>query len=330
MPSWAEILAEINETAVERGLLGPDFDGVRQKYLAELHALTGRAVISYASGWLNGKGGFQETAVTGEDVHGFMQVCHGVEERELDLIIHSPGGDPQAAEQIVEYLRTQFDSIRCFVPLQAKSAATMIALGCDEIFMGHHSELGPIDPQIQMSSADGVRSGPAHGILRDFQRAQRETAQNVNLLPAWTPILRSYVGGMIEYCTQAVNLSMDLVEGWLNRYMLTHPDYAFADDAARAARAREIAEYFGSNESYDRFRAHGRPIRMPELRDTLNLRVTPLGDDDVLQDAVLSIFHATAITFNGPATKIIENHLGSKWAKVQQAIMLQIPQPQPG
>lgn len=143
MPSWAEILAEINETAAERGPLGPDFDGVRQKYLAELHALTGRAVISYASGWLNGKGGFQETAVTGEDVHGFMQVCHGVEERELDLIIHSPGGDPQAAEQIVEYLRTQFDSIRCFVPLQAKSAATMIALGCDEIFMGHHSELGP-------------------------------------------------------------------------------------------------------------------------------------------------------------------------------------------
>jgi hypothetical protein len=328
MPSWAEILAEINATAVERGPLGPDFDGVRQKYLDALHTHTGRAVISYASGWLNGKGGFQETAVTGEDVHGFMQVCHGVEERELDLIIHSPGGDPQAAEQIVEYLRTQFDSIRCFVPLQAKSAATMIALACDEIYMGHHSELGPIDPQIQLPTADGIRSGPAHGILRDFRRAQAETRQDVTLLPAWTPILRSYVGGLIEFCTQQISLSIDLVEGWLNRYMLTHPDLGFADDAdARAARAHEIAEYFGSNEAYDRFRAHGRPIRLPELKDDLGLRVIPLGDDDELQDAVLSVFHATAITFNGPATKIIENHLGSKWAKVQQAVILQMPQP---
>jgi hypothetical protein len=54
-----------------------------------------------------------------------------------------------------------------------------------------------------------------------------------------------------------------------------------------------------------------------------------MGDDDVLQDAVLSVFHATAITFNGPATKIIENHLGSKWAKVQQTLVLQAPV-QPG
>jgi hypothetical protein len=329
MPSWSEILEEINETAMERGPLGPDFDGVRSKYLRALHEHTGRAVISYASGWLNGKSGFQETAVTGEDVHGFMQVCHGVEERELDLILHSPGGDPQAAEQIVEYLRTQFDSIRCFVPLQAKSAASMIALACDEIHLGHHSELGPVDPQIQLPTADGIRSGPAHGILRDFRRAQAETRQDVNLLPAWTPILRSYVGGLIEFCIQQIALSIDLVEGWLNRYMLAHDDMGLADPDARAARAHEIAEHFGSDKAYDRFRTHGRPIRLPELRDELHLRVHALGDDDALQDAVLSVFHATAITFNGPATKLIENHLGSKWAKVQQAVILQIPQPQP-
>lgn len=321
MPSWGEILAEVQASATDRGEAGPDLDGIRHKYLAQLHALTGNAVIAYSSGWLQGKGGLISTGVTGEDVHGFMQVCHDVEERSLDLILHSPGGQPEAAEQIVEYLRTQFDYIRCFVPMQAKSAATMIALGCDEIVMGHHSELGPIDPQIAISTPEGVRQGAAHAIIRDFERARAETAESVSALPAWTPILRSYVGGLLETCRQATQLSMDLVEGWLQRWMLTHEDLGL-DEAQRIEMARHVAEYFGSEASYERFRTHGRPIRLTHLEE-LGLRTRQLGDDDELQDAVLSVFHATAITFNGPATKIVENHLRSMWVKIQ-AMQIQV------
>lgn len=327
MPSWREILAEVHESAAERRELGPDLDGIRNRYLTRLSELTGRPVISYASGWLQGKSGV-EISVTGEDVHGFMQVCHELEGRDVDLILHSPGGQAEAAEQIVEYLRTQFDSIRCFVPMQAKSAATMIALACDELYLGHHSELGPIDPQLALATPEGVRQGSAHAILRDFRRAQSETTQNIASLPVWTPILRSYVGGLIETCTQAVQLSLDLVTNWLERYMLRHPDVGLAGAEDRANKAREIANYFGSEESYDRFRTHGRPIRLPELQE-LGLRARHLGDDDDLQDAVLSVFHATAITFNGPAVKIVENHQGSIWAKLQQQIVLQAPVIQP-
>ncbi|HEX5449168.1 MAG TPA: hypothetical protein VFW85_03840 [Gaiellaceae bacterium] len=325
MPSWSQILEEAQLSAAERGDQGPDLDGIRRKYLLQLHERTGRAAILYASGWLAGKVGFQQTAVVGEDVHGFMQVCHGVEERELDLILHSPGGQPEAAEQIVEYLRTQFDHIRCFVPMQAKSAATMIALACDEIVMGHHSELGPIDPQLGLATPEGVRQGPAHAILRDFRRAQAETTQNVGALPAWTPILRSYVGGLIDSCYQAIQLSMELVQGWLERYMLQHDDLGL-DDAGRADAAKRMAEYFGSEDAYDRLHSHGRPIRLPELQE-IGLRVRHLGDDDALQDAVLSVYHATAISFGGAATKIVENHLGSTWAKLQAPIILQQPMP---
>jgi hypothetical protein len=44
------------------------------------------------------------------------------------------------------------------VPRKAKSAATLIALGGDEIHMGMMSELGPIDPQIGGFPALGVQS----------------------------------------------------------------------------------------------------------------------------------------------------------------------------
>jgi hypothetical protein len=254
-----------------------------------------------------------------------MEVCYKVEDRELDLILHSPGGSPQAAEQILEYLRTQFDYIRAIVPLQAKSAATMIALGCDEILMGTHSELGPIDPQILIPVPEGRRFAPAHAILRDFERAKAECKEDVGSLPAWTPILRSYAGGLIEFCHQQVKLSMEIVEKWLAKHMLKHEDMAIPLEQ-REAKAREIAQWFGSEDSYDRFRTHGRPIRYEELR-SIGLRVRRLEDDDALQDAVLSVYHANSISFQGPVVKIIENHLGQRKVNIEQSVNLQLAPP---
>jgi ClpP class serine protease len=206
VPTWGQILKEVSESARARAPQGPDLDGIRLKYIQQLHKASGRAVISYASGWLNKHDGRTSYSVEGQDVHGLMEVCYGVQERELDLILHSPGGSAQAAEQMIEYLRTRFDYIRAIVPLQAKSAATMIALGCDEVVMGDHSELGPIDPQILVPVPEGTRYAPAHAILRDFGRAKIECQENVSSLAAWTPILRSYAGGLIEFCHQQVRL----------------------------------------------------------------------------------------------------------------------------
>jgi hypothetical protein len=121
---------------------------------------------------------------------------------------------------------------------------------------------------------------------------------------------------------------MALVEGWLERYMLRHPDMHLDDPEERRAAARRISQHFGSEDSYDRFRTHERPIRLPELEE-VGLRVRRLGsDDEELQDAVLSIYHATDLTFNGAATKIVENHLGNRKVRMQQQIVVQ-PHPPP-
>lgn len=205
MPNWGQILAEVNESRRARQTGGPDLDGIRSKYIGLLKATSGRAVISYMSGWLEGNRQSVAYSVQGADVHGLMEVCYKVSERQLDLILHSPGGSLQAAEQMLEYLRTRFNYIRAIVPLQAKSAAT-IALGCDEILMGGHSELGPIDPQIVIPLSGGERFAPAHAILRDFERAKKECTEDINNLAAWNPILHSYSGGLIEFCHQQVNL----------------------------------------------------------------------------------------------------------------------------
>ena len=321
MPTWGETLKEVQESARVRGLQGPDLDGIRLKYIRALRAHSGRAVISYATAWLNKHDNNVAYSLESQDIHGLMEVCHGIEERELDLILHSPGGSAQAAEQAIEYLRTRFDYIRAIIPLQAKSAATMMALGCDEIVMGDHSELGPIDPQILIPVPEGTRYAPAHAILRDFARAKEECKQDISSLAAWTPILKSYAGGLIEFCHQQVKLSIEVVTKWLARYMLCHDDMEIPE-GERAAKADSIATWFGSEEAYDRFRTHGRPIRFGDLK-SIGMRVRRLENDPILQDAALSILHATQITFNGPSAKVIENHLGNRFVLLTQTIAMQ-------
>lgn len=44
MPTWGEILREIQSSAQGRGG-NPDLDGIRRKYLGQWYTLTGRPVI---------------------------------------------------------------------------------------------------------------------------------------------------------------------------------------------------------------------------------------------------------------------------------------------
>ncbi len=76
--------------------------------------------------------------------------------RTLNLILQSPGGDGTVVEKFVNLCRSQCKTFRVIIPNEAKSAATMIALGADEIIMGPPSEMGPIDAQVAVV-ANGIR-----------------------------------------------------------------------------------------------------------------------------------------------------------------------------
>jgi hypothetical protein len=66
----------------------------------------------------------------------------------IDLLVHSGGGDVNVAYQMVEVLRLHSNALRAVVPLYAKSAATLLCLGADEIVMDELAQLGPLDTQI--------------------------------------------------------------------------------------------------------------------------------------------------------------------------------------
>ena len=71
------------------------------------------------------------------------------EQNKLDLYLLSLGGFANPAYKIARLFQSyRKEKFSVLVPYYAKSAATILCLGADEIVMGLASELGPIDPQL--------------------------------------------------------------------------------------------------------------------------------------------------------------------------------------
>src|SRR5262249_4484128 len=74
----------------------------------------------------------------------------------IDFFIASFGGDPMVAWRIMSLIRQrELKRVSVLVPQSAYSAATLLALGADEIVMHPNSHLGPIDMQITTSGEGG-------------------------------------------------------------------------------------------------------------------------------------------------------------------------------
>lgn len=80
-------------------------------------------------------------------------------EKDILLVVHSLGGSIEAGYFIGKTgKRLAHSKFVVAVPRKAKSAATLLSLGADEIHMGLLSELGPIDPQIGGFPAQGLKN----------------------------------------------------------------------------------------------------------------------------------------------------------------------------
>lgn len=306
MATRDEILKKLNEYKAT----GQDI--IRRKYLEELSNYTGNDTIIYAAALPCHIPGVSPNALSIgiDDIQGFMSSLNGLHGDKLDLIIHSPGGSLEATEQIVQYLRAKYKYIRAIIPQNAMSAASMLACACDEIIMGKQSAIGPIDPQMTLTRPNGVSySLPAHSILADFDRAKEEISKDRNAASVWIPKLMEIPNGFLDLCNKTIILSKSKVAEWLNSYMFDGED----------KKGEAIANWLGD---FNEHKTHGRPINY-QLAKEKGLKVTSLEDDQTLQEKVLSVFHATLLTFEVvPCVKLIENQIGKgSYIMIQQQII---------
>ncbi len=279
-------------------------DSVRKKYIAELAKYTGRDTIVYCTAYSTGKMSAIPAAavsIMNEDIHGFMSALNGLKNKNLDIIIHSPGGSAEVTEQIVNYLRAKYEHIRAIIPQNAMSAATMLACACDEIIMGKHSAIGPIDPQITFPTPTGVFTAPAQSLINEFEQAKTEIIANPNVAPIWISKLKNLPHGILDICKNTSELSIQKVELWLSSYM-------FKNDVDKNKKAKEIAEWLGVASNH---KTHGRPIPINIAIDK-GLKIIELESDQELQEKVLSVFHSSIVTIEVTnCVKFIENQNGN-------------------
>ena len=301
MASWEEILGETQAA-------GSTHDVIRRRYLRRLGRLTKRNVIAYYSGWLQKQDLLKDHAdmlsIGDGDKNGFMSVIHKMDRTKgLDLVLHTPGGDMAATESIVDYLRAMFKGdVRAVIPQLAMSGGTIMALACKQIVMGHHSSIGPIDPQYGTLSVAGF--------LQEFKQIRDEIKADPNAALLWQPILSQVQPGFITECENAIKWSHAMAARFLKENM-------FKDDPNIDAVVAEIIKRLVEPENTI---THGRHIAVDEAREIFGDKIVALEVDEKMQDAVLSVHHAMMITLQATAAaKIIENHMGR--AFVMQAQM---------
>ncbi len=258
-PVWSRVFDEIMQKGLHDQQHPPSFgqptqvDIYRRSKIKVVQDLTARPLIVYATACTVPKQLHPAMLmIEPGDMTGFQAVVQHLKGKKLDVLVHSPGGYPDATEAVVKMLRRQFDDIRFIVPAFAKSAATMLVMSGNEILMAPDAELGPIDPQ--MRTANGTTS-PAIAILEQFRKAQTEIAADQTKLAGWMPILSQMGPSLIIDCDHAIQLSGELVETWTR-------DYMFVGDPDAGAKAKKIAEYLGDHK---KFKSHGRAIKIPEL-----------------------------------------------------------------
>lgn len=121
----------------------------------EIEAARNRPLISYITSgrpYADGSVGSDAIGELSRQLAALPKDCN-----ELDLLIISNGGDPTVAWRIVSNIRERVNFLGVLVPQTAFSAATMIALGANEIVMHPYGNLGPIDSQISTARGRGGR-----------------------------------------------------------------------------------------------------------------------------------------------------------------------------
>jgi hypothetical protein len=200
----------------------------------------------------------------GDAVREFIdQMDTLTDSKQVDILVHSTGGDPLAAWKLMSMLRERFQKISILVPFMAFSAATLFALGADEIVMHPHASLGPIDPQITVTLPDGKNRRFSYedvGAFLRFLSSEVKITEQIhtsNVIEKLFSVVDPVVVGSAK---RASELSSSVGERLLTMHMKGAKD---------KARAKQIAENLNKS-----FFAHGDAVSRSRARQ-LNLKVAP-------------------------------------------------------
>jgi len=134
-----------------------DIEDTKPNIIGHLRSLVDRSPLkdAYALLFLYDDAG-QINRYTANQIYSALSEKKDNSKKDVLLILYSMGGLVEPAYLISKCCKEYANRFVVAIPRQAKSAATLLAMGADEIHMGLMSELGPIDPQVGRYPALGL------------------------------------------------------------------------------------------------------------------------------------------------------------------------------
>ncbi|MGI6119796.1 MAG: SDH family Clp fold serine proteinase [Desulfosporosinus sp.] len=194
--------------------------------------------------------------------------------KKIDLFLHSYGGVVDTPYKVIMLIREFCEEFAVIVPYVAKSAASMLVLGADEVVMGPMSELGPIDPLVKHPVYKDIFV-PVQAVWHCLDYLQRSIINSSDPEVTSfivTPLLDKLDPWLIGDYEKTIKASQQYAEMLLSNYMLKN----------NPGRVRNIT--YALTEGYF---SHGYSIGMREAKN-LGLIVTEAYEE--LWDVIWNLY----------------------------------------
>jgi hypothetical protein len=198
--------------------------------------------------------------------------------------------------------------LRVIVPNIAKSAATLFALGADEILMGYLSELGPIDPQVPIVISGTTQFISALAFVESRDNLMKSIKEAIAKNEPIAGFQQQLAGLNIPFTREMENqigFAQKTAASLLERYMLVPK---FPNARNRSRKANQIAKKLLSKQL---FPVHGHVISAQTAKKELELEVEILLQNDPLWELIWNYYVRAEIQMNlgltiGPQVPIIK------------------------
>ena len=239
----------------------------RRALISEISGLRDSVVVSYLTS-IRQNGGAQ---ISEDAVRAFFEHLLLLQSRpipRLDIFLCSNGGNGVVPWRLISLFREFADHIGVLIPFRAYSAATMLALGADEIVMHPFAEMGPIDPTVS----------------NDFNPTDVNTNQKLGIsvedVKSYISFVKDTVGirhedeliKAVEILANKVHpLALGNVERFIsqNRMIARKILNTHMSGDPSQHKIEEVIETLASKLYF-----HGHPINRKEAKEELGLKVT--------------------------------------------------------
>ncbi|HUY35880.1 MAG TPA: hypothetical protein VMV69_24280 [Pirellulales bacterium] len=217
----------------------------------------------------------------------------------IALLIDSNGGLANSAYELAMLLRRHCGGFVSVIPRHAKSAATLLSLGADQIIMNDHAELGPLDVQVwdadreeMLSGLDEVQAleqlntfamGAFDKMMFLLLRRTKKKSKSI------MPLVAEFVARLAEPMFEKIDVvrytqmsrALKIAEEYAKRLLVN----TYGDSAA------EISRILIEN-----YPEHGFPIYPSEIRG-IGLKLAPLDDElrSTLEEITLNLSGITCV-----------------------------------